>query len=256
MVAPVLADRLRAGECLMSGWVGLPEPLVAEIVARAGFDCVTLDMQHALLDPASVMRAISAIAFAGKPAAVRLAVGDFAMASRALDLGAEVVIAPMINTVADARALVAATKYPPLGERSWGPVRAMTLHGIGSPQQQLETANGATLAVAMIETAQGLDALDDILAVDGMDGVFMGPSDLSLTLSGGKTISPTDPSLDAPIRRIAERAGAAGKFAGAFAVNAARARFFRDAGYRFITLGSDQIYLAAGIEQMLTAASD
>ena len=94
--------------------------------ARAGFDCVTLDMQHGLHDPVSVMRSISGVALAGKPALVRMPVGDFAMASRALDMGAEGVIAPMINSVADAKAFVAATKYPPIGDRSWGPLRAQT----------------------------------------------------------------------------------------------------------------------------------
>jgi 4-hydroxy-2-oxoheptanedioate aldolase len=103
----------------------------------------------------------------------------------------------------------------------------------------------------MIETGRALEALDDILAVEGIDGVFMGPSDLSLTLSAGKSIAPTEKSLDEPIARIAERARAVGKIAGAFAVNTERAAFFRDVGYRLIALGTDQIYLATGIAAML-----
>ena len=112
MAAPVLAARLRAGETLIAGWCGLPEPLVAELTARAGFDCVTLEMQHGLHDIGSVMRGIGAVALAGKPALVRIPVGDNATASRVLDMGAEAVIAPMINTAAEARAFVAAAKYP------------------------------------------------------------------------------------------------------------------------------------------------
>jgi 4-hydroxy-2-oxoheptanedioate aldolase len=254
MPAPPMADRLRSGEFILTAWVGLPEPLIAELVARAGFDCVTLDMQHALQDTASVMRGLGAIAFGGKPSFVRLAVADFVMASRSLDMGADGVIAPMINSVADAKAFVAATKYPPLGERSWGPVRAMTLRGIPDPQTQLRTANQTTLAIAMIETRQAMDALDDILAVDGIDGIFMGPSDLSVTLSDGKTIGPTEKWLDDPIRDIARRTRAAGKIAGAFAINAERARQFRDFGYSFVALGSDQVYLAEGMKMMLAAA--
>jgi len=182
MPAPTLAEALHGGATVVSAWVGLPEPLISELAARSGFDAVTLDVQHGLHDTGSVMRSVGSIAMAGKPAIVRLAVEDFALASRALDFGAEAVIAPMINSVADARRLVAATKYPPLGERSWGPARAMALFGITDPQVQLRTANRSTLAIAMIETKTAFAALDDILAVDGLDGVFVGPSDLSVTL--------------------------------------------------------------------------
>lgn len=254
MPAPTLADALRSGATIVSGWVTLPEALIAELVAGSGFDAVTLDVQHGLHDAGSVMRSVGAIAHAGKPAIVRLAVDDFALASRSLDFGAEAVIAPMINSVADARRLVAATKYPPLGERSWGPTRAMMLFGIGDPQIQLSTANRSTLALAMIETKTALAALDDILAVEGLDGVFVGPSDLSVTLSGGKRIAPTESFIEEPIRDIAVRTNAAGKIAGAFAINGERARFYRGAGYRFIALGSDQIYLTRGISAILDEA--
>lgn len=248
-----LADRLRAGETLISGWTQLPEPLVPELVARQGFDAVAMDMQHGLHDMQSVMRSITGIAYAGKPAIVRIAVGDYATASRALDFGAEAVIAPMINSAADARALVAATKYPPVGDRSWGPIRALTVLGVPDLPTQLRTANRTTMVFAMVETARALEVVDEILAVDGLDGVFMGPSDLSVTLSAGKEIAATAAWLDEPIRRLADRANAAGKVAGAFAVNAARARFFIACGYRFVALGADQTYLAEGAKAMLAA---
>ncbi len=120
------------------------------------------------------MRGIGAIAFAGKPALVRIAVGDNATASRVLDMGAEAVVAPMINTVAEARALVAATKYPPLGERSWGPSRVLALRGT-EQQAHLSGDNAVSMTFAMIETRRALEVLDDILAVEGIDGVFVGP---------------------------------------------------------------------------------
>ena len=91
----------------------------------------------------------------------------------------------------------------------------------------------------------------DLLAVDGLDGVFLGPSDLSVTLSGGERVAPADAFIDAPVRRIAERAKAAGKIAGAFAVNGERVRFYREIGYRLIALASEQAYLARGISAML-----
>ncbi len=256
MSLPVLAARLRNGETLYCGWVAMPEPLVAETVARSGFDCVLLDMQHGLLDTGSVMTAIGAIALAGKPAVVRVALGDDATASRVLDMGAEAIIAPMINSVEQARLLAAATKYPPLGERSWGPTRAMTLTGIDRPLDYLAGANRNSVVFAMIETVRGLDALDAILSVDGIDGVFVGPSDLSVSLSAGRQVAPGDVSVDAPIRHIAERAEAAGKVAGIYSATAERARTFRDFGYRFIAMGSDQTYLTLGAAELLKAARE
>jgi 4-hydroxy-2-oxoheptanedioate aldolase len=255
MVAtPVLAKRLRAGETLACGWCALPEPLVAEGVARAGFDAVLLEIQHGLHDTGSVMRGITAIAFAGKPALVRIPVGDNATASRVLDMGAEGIVAPMINSVAEAKALVAATKYPPVGERSWGPNRTMAMRGTDM-QSHLATDNAVSVTFAMIETRPALAALDDILAVEGIDGVFVGPSDLSVALSGGARVAPFDPDLDSPLRKIAESALAAGKIPGIYAITAERARHFRTLGFRLIAMGSDVNYLTAGAKGMLATFS-
>lgn len=255
MPAPTLADTLRSGEAVLSGWVTLPDPLIAELVARSGFGAVTLDAQHGLHDTASVMRSITGIVLGAKPAIVRLPVDGFALASRSLDFGAEAVIAPMINSAADARRLVAATKYPPVGERSWGPARVMVLTG-SDPSAQLATANGATLALAMIETKAALEALDEILAVEGLDGVFVGPSDLSVTLTDGQRLAPNDAALiDGPLRDVAARTAAVGKIAGAFAGTGERVGFYRNAGFRLIALAGDQIYLARGISAMLADAS-
>src|SRR5665213_3130290 len=129
MAVVSLASRLRAGESLLSGWSTLTDPLVAEWVGRQAFDCVILDMQHALHDIRSVAQCLSALALIGKSGIVRVSLGDNASVSRAFDLGAAAVIAPMINSAAEARAFVAAAKYPPVGERSWGPNRALALSG-------------------------------------------------------------------------------------------------------------------------------
>ena len=125
-----LAQRLRAGETVYTGWCPLGSAIVAETLAREGFNTVTLDQQHGLWDTAATVTGIAAVRAGGAAAVVRIPLGAFAGASRVLDLGAEGVIAPMINTAADARTFVAATKFPPLGERSWGPQRAMALAGV------------------------------------------------------------------------------------------------------------------------------
>src|SRR5665213_2935656 len=129
MAAASLASRLRAGETLLSGWSTLTDPIVAEWVGRQAFDCVILDMQHGLHDIRSVTQSLSALALAGKPGLVRVPLGDNASVSRALDVGAAAIIAPMINSADEAEAFVAAAKYPPVGERSWGPNRALALSG-------------------------------------------------------------------------------------------------------------------------------
>src|SRR5262249_57793617 len=123
------ARRLKAGETVHTGWCPLPYPIVAETLGREGFSAVTIDQQHGLWDTAGTVTGIAAIRQAGAAPIVRIPVGGFAVASRVLDMGAEGVIAPMINTVADALAFVSVAKYPPIGERSWGPARAMTLAG-------------------------------------------------------------------------------------------------------------------------------
>ena len=152
-----LAAQLRAGETVLSGWCGLGAPLLAEVIAREGFAAVTIDMQHGLWDVSQVVGAIAAIRQGGGAPVVRVPLGDFATASRALDFGAEGIIAPMINTAADARAFVAATKYPPQGERSWGPHRATMLAGIADQKVYLAQGNALTFTFAMIETRTALD---------------------------------------------------------------------------------------------------
>lgn len=248
-----LGSILSGGTPALTAWITMPEPLVAENAARAGFDCVTLDMQHGLHDAVSVMRAIAAVALAGLPTAVRVPVGDFAFASRALDMGASAVIAPMINSAADATAFVAAVKYPPVGSRSWGANRAIQLLG-GDHASYLATANASTLAFAMIETVEAIEALDAILAVPGLDAIFIGPSDLSIALSNGGNVDPMRADNQAAAAAIRQKARAANKRVGIFAITGAQGKLYRDLGYDFIALGADAGYLARGAAAMLDEA--
>jgi 4-hydroxy-2-oxoheptanedioate aldolase len=241
-----LAQRLRTDEPVHSGWCGLAVPLVTEVIAREGFPAVTLDMQHGLWDIAATVSAVAAIRHGGAAAVVRVPLGDFATASRALDFGAEGIISPMINSVADARALVAATKYPPLGERSWGPHRATMLAGISDQKDYLREANALTVTLAMIETRAALDNLAAIAETPGIDGLFLGPSDLSIALSRGASLDPTAQEVDRELERIAEAARKAGKVLGAYCHTAERAVALAKRGVRFLAVGSDLGFLRAG----------
>jgi 4-hydroxy-2-oxoheptanedioate aldolase len=252
-VYAALAKKLGGGSGLLTGWVSMPDPLLAGVVAREDLDAVTLDMQHGMVTTASAVLGIGQVALAGKPAIVRIPVGDFATASRMLDAGASGIIAPMINTVEDARQLAAYTKYPPTGERSWGPAIALGMTGFSLPEY-LKLANGMTVTLAMVETRESLAVLESILAVDGIDGVFVGPSDLSIALTDGAEINALSSGVSEALDHVLARCRTYGKAACAFATTADSAKDLRKRGYDLIALGNDQIQLRAGIRSMLGIA--
>jgi 4-hydroxy-2-oxoheptanedioate aldolase len=246
-----LARRLAAGETVYTGWCGLPAPLIVETIAREGYVAVAIDQQHGLWDTASTLAGIAAIRQGGAAPLVRIPLGGFAVASRVLDFGAEGVIAPLINTVADARAFVSATKYPPLGDRSWGPARALTLAGIPDMKTYLRAANENIVTLAMIETQTALDNVDTIAAVPGIDVLFVGPSDLSITLSNGAELEPHSPTVEAALDKIIAAAHKHGKVAGLYCVNAERAVACAKRGIRFMAVASDLMFLRAGAAAQL-----
>jgi 4-hydroxy-2-oxoheptanedioate aldolase len=255
MTEPVigkLASALRAGG-VFSAWVGINDPQIAEALAREDFDAVTLDMQHGSVDLVGAARAILSVALAGKPSVVRVGVGDFAAASRMADAGAAAVIAPMINSVADAQAFADAMKFPPLGRRSWGPRACGPLSGYVGPAY-LHEANAITLSIAMIETREALEAVEDILAVPGIDGVFVGPSDLSIALANGGTVDPRGPAVEAALTRIVAAAQAKGKFVGLFCFDGAQAKAMRARGIAFTSISTDALLLRAAARAELDKA--
>ena len=239
MTAFTLARRLRAGETIYSGWCMMGSPIVAETIAREGFSAVVLDAQHGLWDTAGLIAGIGAVHHAGSAPMVRVPLGDFGMVSRALDFGAEAVIAPMINNVADARQFASAAKYPPLGERSFGPPRATMLQGQMPPTDYLAAANTGTLTLAMIETPEALANAEAIAATPGIDALFIGPYDLSTSLSAGKAQDINAPVVDKAIDQICAAALKADKIPGIYCRDAARALDMARRGFRFLTVGSD-----------------
>ncbi len=239
-----LANRLRGGDSVVTAWSGLAVPILSELMARAGYEAVTLDMQHSQHDLASVRDGLASITLGGAHRIVRIPVGDNATASRLLDLGADAVIAPMINSVDDALSFADAMKYPPVGKRSWGPHRGAMLKG-QSPDDYLRDANDKTLALAMIETPEAIAVLDDILAVPGIDGVFVGPSDLSLTLSGGAGLDPNGEATTEAAADIARQTRAAGKIAGVFCLSPDKVHQMRDLGFVLMAYGFDMGFVTA-----------
>ena len=248
-----LASRLRAGEVVHSAWCGLGAPIVAEMIARDGFPAVSLDAQHGLWDFATMASAIMAIRAGGAAPVVRVALDDYGTVSRLLDVGCEGVIAPFINDADDARAFAAVAKYPPLGERSFGPMRAMALTGIPNPKSYVAQANDNIVALAMIETRAAVDNIEAIAATPGIDGLFLGPVDMSLTLSDGKTLDADAPEVDRVLERIIKATRDAGKIAGTYCFEAGQAAAFEKRGVRFFLIGSDTAFLQGGTRAALKA---
>lgn len=248
-----LAHRLRAGETVFSAWCTLGSAVVAESIVREGYSCAVFDAQHGLWNTASVIAGIGALNGAGSTPCVRVPLADFAFVSRALDFGAEAIIAPMINTVADARQFAAAAKYPPVGERSWGPIRAMALQRQSSAVDYLRDANDGTLTLAMIETKVALDNAEAIAATPGIDALFVGPYDLSTALSGGTAQAVTAPEVERAIDAICAAAIKAGKIPGIYCRDAERALAMAKRGFRFIAVGSDHGLLRDGAAAQVKA---
>jgi|SRR5579862_143810 len=241
-----LAQRLRSGETVFSAWCGLPYPIVAETLARDGFSAVTIESQHGLWDVGGILAGVAAVRQGGAAPIVRVPLGDFALVSRALDFGAEGIIAPMINTPADARAFAAAAKFPPVGERSWGPHRAMTLGGVTEQAVYLREANDHIVTLAMIETRTALQNFEAIIATPGIDGFFLGPSDLSIALSEGKSVDPLSKDVDHELDRMIAGAQKAKKIPGAYCHSAERAAALAKRGVKFLAVSSDLAMLRAG----------
>lgn len=251
---PSLPDLLPTGPARFLGWSMIADPMLAGFLARAGFDAVLLDQQHGTYDYKSSCAAITEVALAGKSSLVRVPVGDSAMVSRMLDAGAAGIVAPMINTVADAEALAAAAKFPPVGQRSWGPDRAMWLSGLRNGADYLAGANDRALTIAMCETEAGIADLEAILAVPDIDGVLVGPADLSIALSKGAVIDPLGSAVTAALGEIARKTRAAGKIPCAFAPSPARAREMVGMGYQLVSVEYDALTIVNAFARVLCEA--
>ena len=247
-----LTRLLRNDRAVVTAWVAMPGRAWVEAITTAPFDAVTLDMQHGMHGEDGALASIASIAMLGKPAVLRIPVGRFDLASRALDAGAHAVIAPMINSVEDARAFAAHMKYPPVGQRSFGPTIAVRNLGTAA-SEYVPNANADTLAIAMIETREAYEALDEILEVPGIDGVFMGPADFSVSIQGGGMPKPFGDDTIGMIEDIAARARAREKLAAAFAHTPDAANRAHALGYRLIAAGLDAMYLRQGIDPILDA---
>ena len=235
----------REGGYALNGWLHIHNSWSAETMAHAGWDSITVDLQHGFAGIESLLIMLQAISTTDTVPMVRASWNDALQIQRMLDAGAYGVICPVVNTAEECRRFVGACRYPPAGYRSLGPTRASVYGG----SDYARHANETVVTFAMVETAEGLSNLDEILAVPGLDGVFVGPGDLGLTLVGEFGIDVHHPTVAEAIRTIGARTRAAGKIAGIWCPSSEIAIEMKGLGYQFLTVGSDSRLLAAAARQ-------
>jgi len=220
------------------------DPLLTEHYAQIGFGAVLIDQQHGLLDERTAFECVQRLEkFPNCFPIIRVADNSPALIGRALDAGAGAIIAPMINNAQDATRLVQQCRYAPVGVRSWGPSRAMAM-GVGT-----EEANSYVKVLAMIETREAIDNLESILDVSGLDGAFVGPSDLSISLGVPPSGTPTDPTVTTAIDKVLAACKARGKLRMLYCGDKKRAKEALSQGWNGVFPGADIVWMRAAAQE-------
>lgn len=228
-------ERLLAGETQWGLWSSLASPVAAEALSLVGFDWMLFDTEHSPVEVAGLQPILQAAAVGTASAVARPAWNDKVLIKKLLDIGVQTVLVPFIETPEEAEAAVRATRYPPEGIR--GVAGSTRASRYGMVPDYLAKANSEICVLVQIETAQALGRLEEIAAVEGVDGVFIGPSDLSASM--GHLGNPGHPDVQDAIRAAAGRIAAAGKVPGILATKADDALRYRDWGYRFVAAAVD-----------------
>jgi len=244
---PLWKQRLVGDRAQFGMWVASASPLLAEICAGSGLDWLLIDSEHAPNDLVTIVPQLQAVSSYPVVPVVRPPTGDPVQIKQLLDAGAEVLLIPMVESAEQARRLVAATRYPPVGFRGVGSALARSSRW-NRVEGYLGSADGEISLLVQVESRAGLDALDEICAVDGVDGVFIGPADLAASL--GHLGKPEHPDVVAAVTAAIATIAAAGKAAGVNAFGEELARQYLAAGARFILVGADLTLVARGSEQL------
>ena len=242
-----LIKLLKEDRAIVNGWLAIPNSFSAEVMAHQGWDSLTVDMQHGVSDYQNVITMFQAICTTSTAPLARVPWLEEGIIMRMLDAGAYGVICPMINKAADAERFAQACYYPPFGQRSFGPIRALFSLGADYPSH----ANDEILPIAMIETKEALDNLDDILRVDGIRMVYIGPSDLSNSLGRVPAFDQEDPIVLEAIHMILRKATEHGVAAGIHNGTPEYALRMIEKGFRFVTIGSDSRLMALAAKGVL-----
>jgi len=239
-------------QAAVNGWLAVPASFSAEVMAQAGFDSLTIDMQHGVVEYQTAVTMLQAISTTATVPAVRVPWLDPGIIMKMLDAGAYAVICPMVSTAEQARLFASALRYPPRGERSFGPIRGLLYGG----PDYAQAADDTILGLAMIETREALDQLDAICTTPGIDAVYIGPADLSLALGRTPRFDQDDPVVLEAIGHILKTAKRHGLRAGIHNGTAEYAKRMIALGFDLVTIGSDARFMAAQAQAVVAAMKD
>lgn len=246
-------QRLQSGQAQIGLWLGLADPYCAELAANAGFDWLLIDGEHAPNDLRGLLGQLQAVApYASQPV-IRPVIGDTALIKQILDIGAQTLLVPMVESAEQARELVRAMHYPPSGVRGVGSALARASRWNSIPGY-LDKADAQMCLLVQIENLEGLARLDEIVAVDGVDGVFIGPADLSAAM--GHRGNPGHPDVQAAIEDAIVRISKAGKAVGILSADQKLARRYIELGAKFVAVGVDTTVLMGGLQTLAAAFKD
>ena len=248
MIRNALKEKWASGEPTINGWLSIGNPFSAEIMASAGYDSLTVDWQHGALDYSDLLPMLQTMRASGTVPLARVPWLEPGAIMKALDAGAYGIICPMVNNGEEAAELVRHMRYPPKGVRSFGPTRANFAAGANYASE----ANDEIVCFAMVETAEAVKNLDEIAATPGVDGLYIGPADLTLGVTNGALppgFDREEPEMIEVIQKIAKAAGNNGKIAALHCGSPAYA-------YRALDWGFDMVTLMNDVRLLASAASD
>ena len=252
MATNPLKETWAAGRTAFGLWSVMPGSIGAEILAGAGADYVCVDQQHGVIDYDAMVPMFQAIRGGGAAPITRVLSNDPFLIMKALDAGSWAVIVPLVNSAEDAARAVSACRYPPQGLRSFGPVLAAGVIGSRNPEE----LGGEVICLVMVETREALERVDEIAATPGLDGVYIGPSDLALSLGLPPTLEIMEGEHAAAVQRIREACHEHGIAAGIHAPSGEWARRHAEAGFDLITVATDAPLLRAAALREMTAARE
>lgn len=233
-------------------FINIPDGVVAEAVGRAGYDYIVIDGQHGLMGFDTILSLLQALNGCNATLLVRVLDNDAARIGRVLDAGADGIIVPMVNSVEEARAAVAATRYAPDGVRSFGPMRQIMKHGIG----YYDTVKETVQVIPQIETAAAVEAIDDIVAVEGVTAVYVGPADLQISQGYQPAMDGESAEFNGALDKVLAACKRSGVVSAIHATNSAAAQKRKAQGFEMVTVAADLAVLRQGLAKILNQAKE
>ena len=228
-----LRERWKRNEVASCLWIDVGWPVAVEALAGMGFDALTLDLQHSLIDRGTALHVLQAMSLGGSTPLVRVSQNDPAEIGYVLDAGAYGVFCPQIETRADAEKFVSACRYAPRGNRSWGPTRGLLYGGADYFKHYRDNL----VTIAIIETRRGVENMEEIAATPGLDMIYVGPNDLTIDYGGAPTYVASDPRVTGAMQRSIAVAASNGIKSGTYAGNVEVALRAKEQGYALVSVG-------------------